>query len=313
MLKDSGISMRQAFGDALLELGAIHPDLVVLDADVSGSTQTIHFGKTFPDRFFNVGVAETNLVDMAAGMATTGLKPVVSTFALFLALKAAEQIRNTVCYNQLPVILAGGYAGLSDSFDGASHQSITDLAIMRALPQMKVYVPFDPSHIGQILEHILKEGGPAYIRLSRNPVPSISQQEIGFHPDMPVRAAKGAHLTMVACGIPSYMAYEAVAELKKKGFETDLFLVTTLKPFRGEGIRQSLEKSGRLLTIEEHTVIGGLRSAVLENTGGDLSYQAEYIAIDDTYCGTGPYLELLGKYGISKKHIIQKAIKLLQA
>ena len=138
------ISGRDAFGQALLELADAHPGLVVLDADVSSSTKTQAFGKAHPSRFFNVGVAEANLVDIAGGLATCGLRPVVSTFALFLALKAADQIRNVVCYNHLPVIFAGGYAGLSDSYDGASHQSIADLAIFRVMPNLTVVVPGDP-------------------------------------------------------------------------------------------------------------------------------------------------------------------------
>ena len=145
--------MRQSFGEKLLDLAEKVPEMVVLDADVSSSTQTIHFGKKYPDRFFNVGVAEANLVDIAGGLATGGLKPVASTFAIFLALKATDQIRNNICYNNLHVILVGGYGGLSDSFDGASHQSITDIAIMRAMPNMHVMVPGD----GPELEYLLEE------------------------------------------------------------------------------------------------------------------------------------------------------------
>lgn len=312
MLTDTGVSMRQAFGEALLELGRIYPELVVLDADVSSSTQTIHFAREYADRFFNLGVAETNLVDVAGGMAASGLKPVVSTFALFLALKTAEQIRNTICYNKLPVILAGGYAGLSDSFDGASHQSISDLAVMRALPEMKIYVPYAPAQIHALLDNALKFGGPAYIRLSRNPMPAVEFSRYATDPSATIRVTEGRHLTMVACGIPSFMAVEAAVELGKTGIEVDLFLVTSLKPFQGHKIYQSLHRSGRLLTIEEHNVIGGLRSAIMENVPGGLSFHSNYLAIDDTYTETGPYLELLEKYGISTGEIVRKSKQLIE-
>lgn len=312
MLRDAGVSMRQAFGEALLELADVYPELVVLDADVSSSTQTIHFARAFPGRFFNVGVAETNLVDVAGGMAASGLKPVVSTFALFLALKAAEQIRNTICYNRLPVILAGGYAGLSDSFDGASHQSITDLAVMRALPEMKVYVPYSPVQIKSLLEIALNSGGPAYLRLSRNPVPTFEFAGDARDPGATCHISVGQDLTMVACGIPSFMAFEAAIELERLGMHADLFLVTSLKPFQGKAVYESLARTGRLLTIEEHNKIGGLRSAVLEHIHGGITFKSEFIAIDDIYTETGPYLELMDKFGISTGEIIRKSKRLIE-
>lgn len=305
------IAMRQAFGECLLELGEKLPELVVLDADVSNSTQTVHFGKKFPDRFFNVGVAETNMIDMAAGMASCGLKPVVSTFALFMALKGAEQIRNTISYNNLPVILAGGYAGLSDSFDGASHQCITDLAVMRALPGMQVIVPFDPAQVRQSLEYAIKADGPVYIRLCRNPVPSIPHNNRDFSIDQPIQLSVGDDLTMVVCGVPTFMACQAVEELRDAGHGIDLFALTTLKPFTGDPVYRSLEKTGKLLTIEEHSRIGGLRSAVLENVPNGLPIRSGHIAINDTYCESGPYLDLMEKYGISPASIIQKSINLI--
>jgi transketolase len=177
---------------------------------------------------------------------------------------------------------------------------------------MKVYVPFDPSQVVQILEHAYREGGPSYLRLGRNPVPSIVNQDIGFNPQGPVRMARGEHLTMVACGIPSFMAYEAMIELREMGITVDLFLVTTLKPFQGDGIVQSLQKTGRLVTIEEHNLYGGLRSAVLEHLSGKLDLQTDHVAIEDSYGATGPYMELLAEYGISTRHIIQKSTQLVQ-
>ncbi|MFA7119271.1 MAG: 1-deoxy-D-xylulose-5-phosphate synthase, partial [Sphaerochaetaceae bacterium] len=167
------LTMRDAFGGKLLELGATHPELVVLDADVSSSTKSVMFGKKYPDRFFNCGVAEGNMVGVAAGLATCGYHPVVNAFAIFLALKGTDQLRNDVCYNKLPVVIAGAYGGLSDSFDGASHQSIIDIAIMRALPNMQVIVPADATQAEQSLEYALTQDGPVYIRLNRNSMPDL--------------------------------------------------------------------------------------------------------------------------------------------
>ena len=200
------VAMRAAFGEALLEMAPHHPKLVVLDADVSHSTQTVHFGKKYPGRFFNAGAAEANMVDMAGGMATCGLHPVASTFAIFMTLKATDQIRNNLCYNNLPVILVGGYAGLSDSFDGASHQSVIDLVIMRAMPNMKVMVPADAVEMKQALSIALKEPGPVYIRSSRNPSPVLFNNEPEMELGKIRKIGEGKDITIAVCGIPTYMA-----------------------------------------------------------------------------------------------------------
>lgn len=196
------VAMRDALGQVLLDLAVSHPRMIVLDADVASSTRTAAFGRAHPDRFFNVGVAEANMVDIAAGMATCGLRPVVSTFAVFLSLKAADQIRNIVCYNNLPVVFAGAYAGLSDSYDGASHQSILDLAVMRSMPNMAVMVPADSEEVRQALEVAMARPGPTYIRLCRNPTPVL------FHGAPPLQFGKcrklrdGGSATVACAGYP---------------------------------------------------------------------------------------------------------------
>lgn len=237
------VAMRQGFGEALLELAELHKELVVLDADVSSSTQTVHFGKKYPNRFFNVGVAEANMVDIAGGMATVGLRPVVSAFAIFLALKATEQIRNIVCYNNLPVILVGGYAGLSDSFDGASHQAITDVAIMRAFPNMTVIIPGDANDIKIALEQALQIGGPVYIRGSRNPSPVFSKEYDDFRIGKARKLSSGTDISVFVNGIPTSMAIEAVKLLNRKGVSIDLVEVSTIKPLDKETILESAKKN----------------------------------------------------------------------
>jgi transketolase len=304
--------MRQSFGEKLMELAPQMPELVVLDADVSSSTQTIHFGKKYPKRFFNVGVAEANMVDIAGGMATCGLRPVASAFAIFIALKATDQVRNNICYNNLPVVLVGGYAGLSDSFDGASHQSITDMAIMRAMPNMKVLAPADAPEFARLLEEALKLDGPTYFRICRNETPVVTT----LYPSVPfgkIQALKaGNDVTIAACGITVPMALEAAEQLAAKGISAEVLNVSCLKPLDAETLIRSAQKTGRVITIEEHNVIGGLGSAVSECLIQKHPVRMEMIGIQDTFAETGPYYELLAKYGISSGHIVARTIKILE-
>ena len=301
------VAMRDAFGMKLVELGATHPELVVLDADVSSSTKSAMFGKAYPDRFFNVGVAEANMVDIAAGMATAGLRPVVNAFAIFLALKGTDQIRNTICYNNLPVIIAGAYGGLSDSFDGASHQAITDIAIMRALPNMQVIVPSDSAQAEQALEYALKQDGPVYIRLNRNAMPDLPKAEV----ISTVRIAEGSDVTIAANGITASFAVEAATLLAKKGIKADVYSVPMVKPFGVDPIIESVARTGRLLTVEEHVLAGGFASAVSEVfMKRGISCRFDAIGIEDTFTESGPYIPLLAKYGISAENIAERAVAL---
>lgn len=309
----TSLAMRDAFGRHLVHLGQTHPELVVLDADVSSSTKTGLFAEAFPDRFFNVGVAEANMVDLAVGLATCGLRPVVSSFALFLAGKAAEQIRNCVAYNNLPVILAGGYAGLSDSYDGASHQSIADIAFMRALPNMTILSPGDAHEVGAALEEALRLAGPVYLRLGRNPTPLL------FADSPPLQAGRnrllrtGRHLTMLATGVPVHLALEAADKLAQSGIEAEVLAVSTLKPLDESSLLASVRKTGRVLTIEEHSVIGGLGGAVAERLAQTCPTPQGFIGIPDCFTESGDYDALLRKYGISVESIMARARELVQA
>ncbi len=305
------IAMREAFGQALLELADEIPELVVLDADVSSSTKTIEFGQAYPDRFFNVGVAEANMVDIAGGLATCGLRPVVSTFALFLVLKGADQIRNVVCYNNLPVVIAGGYAGLSDSYDGASHQSITDLAIMRALPNMTVVVPGDAVEVRQAVEQALRHKGPTFIRLSRNPSPVLFQQKDALEISKIRKLKDGTDLTVAVCGVPTAMAIQATEELASQGISVDLLEISTIKPLDKEALVESATKTGRVLTIEEHNILGGLGGAVAEVLAKHAPSKMDFIGVEDTFTESGGYDDLMAKYGISTEAIVEKAGKLV--
>jgi len=300
-------TMRDAFGKKLAELGATHPELVVFDADVSSSTKSAYFGKAFPDRFYNVGVAEANMVDIAAGMSTAGYHPVVNAFAIFLALKATDQIRNTICYNNLPVIIAGAYGGLSDSFDGASHQAITDIAIMRALPNMQVIVPGDAKQAEQALEYALQQEGPVYIRLNRNAMPDLPATDaIGT-----VCTAIGSNVSIAANGITASFAHEAAVLLQKEGIKAEVLSVPVVKPLDVQTLKNSVAKTGTLLCVEEHVLAGGFSSAVSEVFMREgISCRFDAIGIEDVFTETGPYEPLLAKYGISAEHIAERAKKL---
>jgi len=298
------IAMREAFGKKLAELGRTMPELVVLDADVSSSTKSAIFGAEFPDRFFNVGVAEANMVDIAAGMATAGLRPVVNAFAIFLALKATDQIRNTVAYNNLPVVIAGAYGGLSDSFDGASHQAITDIAIMRALPNMQVVVPSDARQAEMTLEYALRQDGPVYIRLNRNPMPDLPASDVL----QTVKIIEGSDITIAANGITASYAVKAAELLAKDEIKAEVFSVPFVKPFAPDALVESVAKTKRMLTVEEHVLFGGFGSTVSEHfIKAGIFCRFDSIGIEDTYTESGPYDALLAKYGISSEAIADRA------
>lgn len=303
--------MREAFGKKVAELGKTNDKIVVLDADVSSSTKSGLFGNEFPGRFFNVGVAEANMVGVAAGLATAGLHPIVNAFSIFLALKATDQIRNVFCYNKLPLVIAGAYGGLSDSYDGASHQSITDIAIMRALPEMEVIVPCDAQMAESALEYALTQKKPVYIRLNRNAVldvglPFDAAQKKG------VVVKEGSDVTLAANGITLSATLEAAQILADKGIKAEVLAMPFVKPFDAQTLKVSVEKTGRLVSVEEHTVVGGFGSACLEALSGEaFNYSYRAVGVEDRFTETGGYDELLVKYGISGANIAAKAEELV--
>ena len=306
------IAMRESFGKKLVELGKTNPRLVVLDADVSSSTKSILFGKAYPERFFNCGVAEANMVDVAAGLSTCGYHPVVNAFAIFIALKTGDQVRNVLCYNNLNVVLAGAYAGLSDSFDGASHQSITDIAIMRSFPNMQVIGPADARQAEQALEYALSQKGPVYIRLNRNPMPDLPENT-EFGNGKVVVLDKGSDVTIAANGITTTMAIEARKLLAKQDLQAEILSVPFVKPFDDDGLAESVTKTGKLVTVEEHSVVGGFSSACLEALARKrVSCTFESIGVRDCFTETGPYDSLLEVYGISAKNIVDTVLAMVR-
>lgn len=307
-----GDTMRDSFGKRLAELGATRPELVVLDADVSSSTKSSHFAKVFPRRFFNVGVAEANLVDLAAGLATAGFRPVVNAFAIFLALKGTDQIRNVLAYNGLPVVLAGAYGGLSDSFDGASHQSVADLAIMRAIPGLEVLVPADGAEAALALDYALGAPGPVYIRLNRNECPALPARGPGEPPTRIRRLREGRDLTIAAAGICVSMALEAARVLEAEGISAEVLDVASIKPLDTETLAASVARTGRLLAAEEASILGGLGGACAEALAErGLRFGFARVGVADRFTESGPYAGLLDKYGISPRAMVERAGALL--
>ena len=246
-------------------------------------------------------------MDVAAGLAACGLRPVVSSFSLFLAHKCAEQIHNVLCYNELPVVLVGGYAGLSDSFDGASHQTVADLAALRALPNLTVIVPADGTETRQALAAALRRSGPTFIRISRNPSPMLFADAEPFEIGRARRVREGKDLTICVCGVPTAMAMEAADALAREGIGVDLLVVSTLKPLDAEAIAASAARTGRVLTVEEHSTIGGLGGAVAEALALRRPTPMEFVGVADCFAESGPYEALMAKYGISVEAIVAKA------
>jgi transketolase len=305
------LTMREAFGQKLAALGRTRKDLVVLDADVSSSSRSLHFAAEHPGRFFNVGVAEANLVDVAAGLATCGFRPVANAFAIFLALKAADQIRNVLCYNRLPVVLAGTYAGLSDSYDGASHQAIADVAVLRGLPNLTVLVPADNAGVEAALEAALEADGPVYLRINRNEVPDLPPAREPFRMGRIRTWRDAGDLTLAACGICVGMALEAAERLAQGGVQAEVLEIATLKPLDGDALAASVGRTGRLVVAEEHSVIGGLAGACAEALATRVPFLMETVGIRDTFTESGPYGRLLEKYGISAGEIERRALAIL--
>lgn len=303
-----GETMREAYGKRLAALGAERPDLVVLDADVSSSTKSSYFAKAFPERFYNVGVAEANMVDLAAGLATVGLRPVVNAFAIFLALKGTDQIRNVLAYNSLPVVLVGAYGGLSDSFDGASHHSLTDIAIMRAIPGLRVLVPSDAAEAVRCLEYALSCDGPVYVRLSRNESPSLPARPASLGVERIRTLKEGGDLTIAATGLCVSMALEAAEQLASKGIEAAVLDVASIKPLDVDALAASVAKTGRLITVEEGNIIGGLAGACAEGLAErGLPFKLSRVGVADRFTESGPYAAILSKYGISSEAIRARA------
>jgi transketolase len=301
------LSVRLAYGQALVELGRCHPEVVVLSADVSNSDYSYVFQEVFPDRFFNVGIAEQSLVDIAVGFAHTGRIPFANTFAFLFSTRALEMVRTHLCYGEANVKLMGAYAGLSDSFDGPTHHSITDLAIMRSLPNMTVVVPSDPTALVKLLPQIAVWPGPVFMRLNRNPVPVLFDDQYNPRIGKAVTVREGNDLTFICSGILVSRCLEAADILSARNVAARVLEMHTVKPIDVDALLFAARETGVIVTAEEHSVIGGLGAAVTETICDLCPVPVKRIGLQDRFAETGPYEELLDKYDMSVSNIVHVA------
>lgn len=307
------IATREAYGQALLECADKYPELVVLDADLSGSTKTGGFAKKYPDRFFNMGIAEQNMVATAAGLAHTGLRPFASSFAMFASGRAWEQVRNSVAHNKFNVKIAATHAGITLGEDGASHQIIEDIALMSVIPCMQVFVPADATETKLMIEALLQDDNPAYIRLGRQAVPNIFDDNYKFEIGKAQVVREGTDITIVAYGIMVAEALEASEELAKQNISAEVINLSTIKPLDEKTILDSIAKTGKVIVAEEHNYIGGVNQQIagLIQTKHKGYCPMGVIAINDRFGQSGKPADLLKEYNLTAQDIIKKAQELV--
>ena len=303
----SKIATREAYGKALVKLGQINDNVVVLDADLSKSTKTNDFYKTFPDRFFNMGIAEQNLIGAACGFAAAGKIPFASSFAMFATGRAFEVIRNSACYPKLNVKVCATHAGITVGEDGATHQSVEDIAIMRSIPNMTVMVPADGVEAEQMIFEAAKVYGPMYVRLGRSAVPTIFDENYKFEIGKGTVVREGNDLTIIACGIMVNEAIIASEALKSEGINARVINMSTIKPIDKELIITAAKETGAIVTAEEHSILGGLGSAVSEVVTEECPVVVKKVGINDTFGESGTPAELVKKYGLTSDDIVKAA------
>lgn len=303
---------REAYGETLKELGAKIPEIVVLDADLSASTKTAVFAKAFPDRFFDTGIAEGNMMSVAAGLAASGKIPFASTFAVFGAGRAYEQIRNSICYPNLNVKVAVTHAGLTVGEDGATHQMLEDIALMRALPNMTVVVPADAAETAQVIRWAASYQGPVYIRMGRAKVEDVISPDAEFVPGKSTTLADGSDVTIMACGIMTQQALQAAKMLAEEGISARVINMSSIKPIDEEAIVKAAKETGAIVTCEEHTVMGGLGSAVAEVVVRQCPVPMAMVGTEDVFGQSGKASEVLKVYGLTPEHIALEAKKLVE-
>jgi len=303
----SNTPLRDVFGLTLAELGSRNPNVVALDADLSGATRSVHFAKAHPDRFFNVGIAEANMVSIAAGLSTCGKIPYACTFTFLITLRALDQIRSQICYPNLNVKLVGTNAGLSGFADGATHQEVADLAIMRAMPGMTVVVPSDEVTMRHAVMQSAEHVGPLYLRVPRVPAPVVHDPNAPFEFGKGIRIREGADVTIVAMGMMLHVAIAAAETLAANGVRAEIIEIHTLKPIDAPLLAASLSKTGAAVVVEEHTRFGGLFSAVAEVAGETRPVPLEHVAIEDRFGESGEYDEILAACGLTAEHVAERA------
>ena len=301
------VATRASFGKALVELGNLRDDFIVMDADLAAATQTGMFKKAFPDRFYDCGIAEQNMIGIAAGIAATGKKVVVSSFAMFAAGRAFEQIRNSVAYPRLNVIIGATHAGISVGEDGATHQCCEDIALMRSIPGMTVINPADETEAIKAVKAAFELDGPVYMRFGRLAVPVIFDEDYDFKIGKGVELREGNDVTIIATGLMVNEALQAHDMLKEQGINARVINIATIKPLDEEIIIKAAKETGAIVTAEEHSVIGGLGSAVAEVVCENCPVPVVKLGVYDEFGHSGPAVKLLDEFGLRAKDIVEKA------
>jgi len=301
------IATRQAYGDALVEFGK-NKNIVVLDADLSKSTKTDNFKQKYPERFRNMGIAEANMMSVAAGIATTGKVVFASTFAIFAAGRACEQVRNSICYPKLNVKIGATHAGISVGEDGASHQMIEDIANMKTIPNMTVISPADAVETRAAVKAAIEYNGPVYLRLGRLAVPVLfDEKKYKFEMGKAVKMQEGSDVTIIATGLLVHLALEAAQLLKEEGISAAVMNIHTIKPIDEEAIIEACKKTGAIVTAEEHLIISGLGSSVANVVSANYPVPVKMVGIEDKFGKSGKPDLLLKEYGLTAENIVKKA------
>lgn len=301
------VATRDAYGKALVELGEKNPNILVLDADLAAATKTGAFKKTFPERFFDTGIAESNMMGVAAGLATTGYTVFASSFAMFSAGRAFEQVRNTIGYPHLNVKIGATHAGISVGEDGASHQCCEDIALMRSIPGMVIINPADDIEARAAVLAAAELDGPVYMRFGRLAVPRIFDEDYKFEIGKAVTLKEGTDVTIIATGLMVNEAIEASKELEAEGISVELINMHTIKPLDKAAVVAAAKKTGCIVTAEEHNVIGGLGDAVCDAVCAECPVPVVKVGVEDTFGKSGPAVDLLHIFGLDAANIVDKA------
>ena len=305
------IATRDSYGNGLVELGKIHENIVVLDADLAGATKSGMFKKAFPERHFNCGIAESNMVGVGAGLSTMGLVPFVSTFAMFVAGRAYEQIRNTIGYPHLNVKICATHGGISVGEDGASHQCCEEFALMRTIPGMTVMYPSDDVEARKMLRAAYEMEGPVYIRFGRAATPVYHDESFAFAVGKGEVLRNGKDVAIIATGILVPEAIDAGERLAAEGIRARVINMATIKPLDKDIVIQAAEDCGKIVTVEEHNIIGGLGEAVCAVLAENCPVPVHRIGVNDEFGHSGPAAELLKQFGLTSEHIVAHTKKLI--
>jgi len=307
------IATRESYGNALVELGKEHQDIVVLDADLAAATKTGVFKKVFPERHIDCGIAEGNMMGVAAGIATTGITPFASSFAMFAAGRAFEQIRNSIGYTHLNVKIGATHAGISVGEDGATHQCNEDIALMRTIPGMVILNPSDDVEAKAAVKAAYEHKGPVYLRFGRLAVPVINDTpEYKFEIGKAITLREGTDVTIIASGLTVNESLEAAKLLEKNGISAEVINMHTIKPLDEQAVINAAAKTGKIVTVEEHSVIGGLGSAVCDVVAEKAQAKVLKIGINDVFGESGAAVELIQKYGLDSESIYHKVKEFLK-